>query len=317
MIKLIVAFTLILLVSSPAFCKNSIKTYYRFNSYVNVIKTDSKSIIISNGNYNIQSSKSLYSILKNENKTCGVNASFFKSTGLPLGLYIRNGEILTGSLFNRPVFAIQNGSPVIEHIVTTGTVRIDQVEHELYGFNQPLISTEKASIYTYKYGRYSPTTTTYFYHIQVKDNKVIGISDKSSIIPVGGFVLVINKKFIPKDVNEVSYDMNTSVPNLSQAIAGGPTLIKNNKIQIERKDFKSDILDSRRNRTAVGFTKTGTVLLVTVRGNITIRQLATIMYELGCSEAMNLDGGGSAQMIYRNRSIVRSKRWISTAILTN
>jgi exopolysaccharide biosynthesis protein len=224
---------------------------------------------------------------------------------------------LTGSLYNRPVFAIKNGSPVIEHITTRGIVRVDQVEHELYGFNQPLINTEEASIYTYKYGKYSPVTTTYFYHIQVKDNKVVGMSDKSSVIPMGGFVLVINKKFITKDINEISYNIDTSIPNLSQAVAGGPTLVKQGRICIERQDFKGDILDSKRSRTAIGFTKAGTVLLVTVRGNITIRQLSVIMYELGCAEAMNLDGGGSAQMIYKNKSIVKSKRWISTAILTD
>ena len=68
-------------------------------------------------------------------------------------------------------------------------------------------------------------------------------------------------------------------------------------------EFGSDVAGGRAPRTALGITKDGKALLVVVDGRsrssvgYTLLELAQFMLEQGAVEAMNLDGGGSSQMI--------------------
>lgn len=59
-------------------------------------------------------------------------------------------------------------------------------------------------------------------------------------------------------------------------------------------------VNDRHNRTAVGIRADGTVLLVVVDGRapmaagMSLQELQQVMRWLGCRDALNLDGGGSA-----------------------
>jgi hypothetical protein len=61
--------------------------------------------------------------------------------------------------------------------------------------------------------------------------------------------------------------------------------------------------NNRHPRTAIGCTGNGEVVVVTVDGRsseskgLTLDELASLMLKLGCSDAMNLDGGGSSTMV--------------------
>ena len=63
-------------------------------------------------------------------------------------------------------------------------------------------------------------------------------------------------------------------------------------------------------RTAIGITENGHLLMVTVDGRareaagMTTRELAWVMRGLGCTSALNLDGGGSTTMWIRGRGVV-------------
>jgi hypothetical protein len=93
-------------------------------------------------------------------------------------------------------------------------------------------------------------------------------------------------------------------------IGGGPTLVRDSIVQVT---YNEEIFwgsgvgyDNRDPRTAVGFTPDNHVILFVADGRQTISQgvslpeLAGIMLDLGCVEAMNLDGGGSTQMAIGN-----------------
>jgi exopolysaccharide biosynthesis protein len=68
-----------------------------------------------------------------------------------------------------------------------------------------------------------------------------------------------------------------------------------------------------RPRSAVGYTANGIVLLLAVEGDnasagypgVNLSELANILKQLGCTDAMNLDGGGSTSMIISGRLTVR------------
>jgi len=68
-------------------------------------------------------------------------------------------------------------------------------------------------------------------------------------------------------------------------------------------------LDNGDPRTAVGYTATNHVIMITADGRqvasqgVGLPELAQIMIDLGCVEAMNLDGGGSTQMAVGNQLV--------------
>ncbi len=89
-------------------------------------------------------------------------------------------------------------------------------------------------------------------------------------------------------------------------IGGGPTLVKNGikKITYDEEVFwGSGVgLSNQDPRTAVGFTNDNHVIMLVADGRqttssgLSLTEVADVMINLGCVEAMNLDGGGSSQM---------------------
>jgi hypothetical protein len=102
--------------------------------------------------------------------------------------------------------------------------------------------------------------------------------------------------------------------NLLIGIGGAPTLVKNGQINVT---YDQEIMwgsgvgyDNRDPRTAVGYTSGNHVIMITADGRqpaisegVGLPELAQIMIDLGCLEAMNLDGGGSTQMAVGNQYV--------------
>lgn len=96
-------------------------------------------------------------------------------------------------------------------------------------------------------------------------------------------------------------------------IGGGPTLVKNGAVNItyEQEVFwGSGVGYSNQDpRTAVGYTNDNHVIMLVADGRqaassgLSLPELAQVMIDLGCVEAMNLDGGGSSQMAVGNQLI--------------
>jgi exopolysaccharide biosynthesis protein len=99
-----------------------------------------------------------------------------------------------------------------------------------------------------------------------------------------------------------------SLRGVRTAISGGPVLVRGAK----RQRFKAADSDSyefgsmaeRHPRSAIGWNEHH-FFLVTVDGRqkgvsvgMTLNEFAAYLIELGCQEAMNLDGGGSATLWY-------------------
>ncbi len=92
---------------------------------------------------------------------------------------------------------------------------------------------------------------------------------------------------------------------VSEAIGGGPLLIKDSTIitNFEPELFYDDIIATKAPRTAIGRTSAGEIINLVVDGRqshskgVTLPTLAKILLDLGCTEAINLDGGGSSVMM--------------------
>jgi hypothetical protein len=100
-------------------------------------------------------------------------------------------------------------------------------------------------------------------------------------------------------------------------LGGGPRLLTSGRITLapDAEGFRDRALYARRPRTAVGVTKNGKLLLVSVRRPIYLRRLARIMRALGARDAVAMDGGSSTAMFYRGRLVSRPSRPLANLLV--
>jgi hypothetical protein len=120
----------------------------------------------------------------------------------------------------------------------------------------------------------------------------------------------------PPASQAASADPNTPVvaerpilpPQIVEAVGGGPLLVHEGKIDIagDEESFTPAFINTRHPRSAIGLSA-DSLFLVTVDGRqgdksqgMSLQELAKLMLDLGCKEALNLDGGGSTEMIARD-----------------
>lgn len=287
-----------------------------------IVNPDAEKLIIkpSYGSYRLNSVRRVKDLVTIENAIAGINASYFKpDTGVPLGASIINGEILTGPLYERVVFgATENNKFKMDKLSISGEINIgSNIKLPLFNINQPVFSATGFTVYTDRWGIRTPKTSQYYCHIVVKDGKVQYIKQSSVAIPLGGYVVVGPRSKIPKSIQQfdiVNYNVKVSPDdwnNIKYAVGGGPYLIKDGKTFIDNERFSKSFLWMKAPRTAIGYTKSGNLILVTVDGReqssqgASLPELAMIMKELGAYNAMNLDGGSSTQMVYKGNVVNR------------
>ena len=67
-------------------------------------------------------------------------------------------------------------------------------------------------------------------------------------------------------------------------------------------------------RSAVGISADGKLILVSVPGGAKIQQMRELMLALGCTDAINVDGGASCGMYYNGQYISTPGRELTTTI---
>ncbi len=97
---------------------------------------------------------------------------------------------------------------------------------------------------------------------------------------------------------------------MQTAIGGGPVILQNGEINIsnnEERKFFGNAISNLEPRTAIGYTKDNKLIILVSEGRsksaagLTLIQEAQILKELGCVEALNLDGGGSSCMLINGK----------------
>jgi exopolysaccharide biosynthesis protein len=154
----------------------------------------------------------------------------------------------------------------------------------------------------------------------VDNGQVVEIrqSQPATQIPVNGYVVVTRQlggggqllldNFKVGDPVTLSIKTTPDWTTLKTAVTGGAMLVKDGVIPQTFSHIPEGTRSTRNPRSAVGSTKDGKqLILVTVDGRLsggsigmTLTELAQLMQELGATNAMNLDGGGSTTMVARN-----------------
>jgi hypothetical protein len=94
---------------------------------------------------------------------------------------------------------------------------------------------------------------------------------------------------------------------MQTAVGGGPVLLQNGDIRItnnEELKFAGKAIEDKHPRTAMGYTKNNKLIILVIEGRnsgkaegASLTQEAQIFKDLGCQEALNLDGGGSSCLL--------------------
>lgn len=285
-------------------------------------------------------------IAQSHSALAAVNGDFFPWTGDPLGAMVRNGELVSRPFKGRaafgwgPQFA---GAMKLEWTAEidgpgVGPVAIQGLNEEC-GPNQVVLNTgwaggatgsrESLQIVLDWPEPLAPVTS--------RSAQVVTVVESASRIPVGRSQAVVTANGTAaqrlkalKKGDTVKIKVQTTGVDWGQVdsvIAGGPMLVLGGKAVDESKTegFGPEFAERRHPRTAIGATLEGDVWLVVIEGRqpmssgATISETAKIMADLGCSSAINLDGGGSSQLWIRgmttNRPSDGTERPIANALL--
>jgi hypothetical protein len=151
----------------------------------------------------------------------------------------------------------------------------------------------------------------------IKGDSVSGLS-RASQVPVradaGNFFYVRQsratgeRQSIPAPDSFKPWKMRT-------AIGGGPVLVQNGEINItnsEENMFAGKAIADKHPRTAMGYTRENKLIILIIEGRnkgvahgATLRQEAQLLRDLGCLEALNLDGGGSSCLLVNGRETIK------------
>jgi hypothetical protein len=252
----------------------------------------------------------------------GVNADFFSLAGflgVPTGALISNAKVIVGP-GPQPVVAVDSTGKI--HLVTmrgASTIRIDDMVKDVTSWNRP--GGEGISIYDSNWGAQLDTATGSIEVIldEQTPSRVVRIDTvvAGAEIPARGYVLVANRNASAsnrlllrslKPGDRIGVQLALSPFHPVEAVGGRPMLARDSVILPVVETEGQDSFRARNPRTAVGLANNGRRLLLAVIDGrqpnyslgTTLRETAEIMLALGARDAINLDGGGSSALVYRD-----------------
>lgn len=248
-----------------------------------------------------------------------VNGGFFSATGDPLGCLVIEGEVISEPLVGRSCVGITDDGQVLFDVLRldataaaeSGAVAIDGVNRD----------RGAGEIILYRPAHGATTRTNPFgTEVVVAGEIVQQVTDGrgNAAIPPGGYVLsghdrgraALLAAFRPGDrvTLRVRLTPATADPRwdgVRHVMGGGPRLLAGGRF-VGGEGFRPTFSDRRHPRTAIGRLEDGRVVLAVVGGRqpyhslgMTLRELAGLLQQLGVTDALNLDGGGSTTLVVR------------------
>ncbi len=102
---------------------------------------------------------------------------------------------------------------------------------------------------------------------------------------------------------------------MQTAVGGGPVLLQRGGIKISNEEelkFAGKAIEDKHPRTAMGYTRDNKLIILVIEGRnpgkaegSTLTQEAQIFKDIGCWEALNLDGGGSSCMLINGQETIK------------
>lgn len=269
-------------------------------------------------NDNIFSREGLRSMTLRSKAKAAVNASYFGSDGWVIGNLKIDREFIgvddkvrTALLIyddNKMEFMMTsfNGQAILPSGITLSITGVNRERG-----NNDLILYES---------KYADRTRTNSYGREVvigEDGRVLFINlNGNSYLQEGQVALsghgTMADQLVQLQVGDkviIKQSMGGNADKAKHVLGAGPRLIQSGNIVLGNgniEQFLPDIMNGRAPRTAVGLTKDGKIILMVVDGRsslsngFTLWELASELRSKGVVDAMNLDGGGSSEMVVGN-----------------
>lgn len=278
-----------------------------------------------------------------------INGGYFRTTGVargePVGMLAIGAEVLSEPARRRATLAVNDDGKGLRLAIAQIEFKAELIvagltAREINGLNRPRENNELI-VFTPEFHRTTLTSPDGVEFVVLR-GRVSSVIDGagSQPIPRDGYVISASGKAREWALANLArgtrvrikteMTANPAIPFKPDFIIGaGPQLLASGRFvaETETAGFSESFMRTRHPRTAIGWREDGRLVLVTVDGRqprksvgMTIRELADLMLELGCREAINLDGGGSTTMVVNNK-IVNSpsdqtgERAVSDALL--
>lgn len=262
----------------------------------------------------LSAKSNISTIAKKQNSIVAINGTFFKpQTGVPLGTLMIDKKLYTGPIYNRVAMGFFDNGYNMARIQLNTELKSGNISLKVDNVNQPRMLSTYVLVYTPEWGAYAPPAPQYGKQIAVENNKIIEISSSALAIPKDGFVVVGPEEKLKAFEQSKKLELNVGTTpewkDVNHIISGGPYLVKNGEVYVDMTEQKLGAIGGRNPRSAIGYTEDGNLILAAVDGReetsagMTLNELASFMKSVGCTAAMNLDGGGSTVM-YVNGNIV-------------
>ncbi len=252
-----------------------------------------------------------------------INGDFFSfGVGVPHGIFIDEGRILStppqyyaafGLTYDNKPFITRHGT------ILDKEFRINGILCDITGINNAHAkNADSLMLYTSDYARGTKTGTEAYELLcrvnfgDVRHGETLNFTIEEVFDAVGnttlrdGYIVLsaqgtrINdlKKLSVGETHEISFRFNEFWSNVKFAVGGIELLLKDGEIY-------STADSSNEPRTSVGIRPDGTVVMATFDGRqddakgMSYKTAAQAMRALGCTDALNLDGGGSTTFVLR------------------
>jgi exopolysaccharide biosynthesis protein len=144
-------------------------------------------------------------------------------------------------------------------------------------------------------------------------------ASEKAIVPIKDSSMTISSKkvfsyWFPSTVASYRGSIKHAEWKMETAVGGGPVLVQNGEIAISNNEelkFAGKAINDKHPRTAIGYTRDNKLIILVIEGRnkaahgATLIQEAQIFKELGCLEALNLDGGGSSCMLVNGKETIK------------
>jgi len=262
----------------------------------------------------LASRRKISSIADRENAIVAINGGYFKpQTGTPLGTLMINKKVYTGPIYDRVAIGFFDDGYNMGRLQLNAEVTTNRGGFKIDNINQPRMLSTHVIVYTGEWGTTSPATPKYGIQAVINNGKLIKTSYEPCAIPENGYVIIGPESRIKPYLSAKKFNLDVKMSpdwkGVNHILSGGPYLVKDGEIFVDMTAEKLGSIGGRNPRTAIGYTKDNHLILLTADGRegasigLTLNELANIMKQLGCVNAMNLDGGGSTVM-YVNGQVV-------------
>ncbi|WP_009633758.1 phosphodiester glycosidase family protein [Synechocystis sp. PCC 7509] len=258
------------------------------------------------------------------NAVAAINSGFFnRKNQLPLGAIRRDGNWISSPILNRGAIAWNNGKIKIGRLSIQESVLTNTGQTlAIKTFNSGYVQKGVARYSSVWGANYSPLTDNETIVI-VQNNAVTaqlpgGVAGKANFpIPTNGYLLVVRGDNVSIPIGSILRLQSATIPADFAAyphiLAAGPVLIQNRQIVLDAKaeGFSDAFLREKAIRSAICTTASGNVLIAAVHNRVggagsTLAEVAKVMQQLGCTEALNFDGGSSTSLYLGGQLINRS-----------